>query len=198
LSEGEPRLSAFVESAAGPLAGELQEMLQARNGFYAFYGALHVFPITSSDLSWGLEDWNMPGLWKHEYEAFVDPGLCFAQDIFANQFTIKDGTVHFFQAETGDLTPMAATLAKWAELILADDRRWTEWPTAYRWQNLHGPIPLHHRLQPAIPFVCRESGEFTSLAAIEAGLLMSFGGYFAGQIRDLPDGAKIKFEFPDE
>src|SRR4029077_18349747 len=89
LSTAEAVLPPFVESAAGPLAGELQALLRVRNGFYAFSNALHVFPAVSSDLSWGLEDWNMPGLWKHEYESFVDPALCFAQDPFANQFSIK-------------------------------------------------------------------------------------------------------------
>ena len=64
LTKAEAALTPYVESAAGPLAGELQALLQVRNGFYAFSNALHVFPSVSSDLSWGLEDWNMPGLWK--------------------------------------------------------------------------------------------------------------------------------------
>jgi hypothetical protein len=184
-------LSPFVEGAAGPLAGELQELLRVRNGFYAFSNALHVYPSVSSDLSWGLEDWNMPGLWKHEYESFVDPGLCFAQDVFANQFSIKDGTICRFDAETGDLTPVAATVAKWAELIQSNDRVWTGWPTAYRWKERHGPIPLHQRLQPATPLCCGGSSDIEDLAAVDAAFLMGYWGKFATQIHDLPDGASI-------
>lgn len=50
----------------------------------------------------------MRGLWKHEYLSFVDPGLCFAEDIFGNQFSIKDGSVNYFEVETSALKPVAA------------------------------------------------------------------------------------------
>jgi len=83
----------------------------------------------------------MPGPLKHEYESFVDPGLCFAQDTFANQFSIKEGTICRFDAETGVLTPVAATVAKWAELIQSNDRLWTGWPIAYRWKRSTDPFP---------------------------------------------------------
>ena len=191
LSTAEAVLPPFVESAAGPLAGELQALLQVRNGFYAFSNALHVFPSASSDLSWGLEDWNMPGLWKHEYETFVDPGLCFAQDVFANQFSIKGGTIYRFDAETGGLTPVAATVAKWAELIQSNDRLWTGWPIAYRWKEKHGPIPLHQRLRPVTPLCCGGGSEIEDLTAVDAALLLGHWERFATQIHDLPDGATI-------
>jgi hypothetical protein len=191
LSKAEAVLPPFVESAAGPLAGELQALLRVRNGFYAFSNALHVFPSVSSDLSWGLEDWNMPGLWKHEYESFVDPGLCFAQDTFGNQFSIKEGSICRFDAETGVLTPVAATVAKWAELIQSNDRLWTGWPIAYRWKEKHGPIPLHQRLQPATPFCCGGSDGIEELTAVDAALLLGFWGKFATEIHELPDGATI-------
>jgi hypothetical protein len=128
------------------LAGGLIDLLSARNGFFAYGPALHVFPSESTDLSWGLVDWNMPGLWKHEYLAFVDPGLCFAEDIFGNQFSIKDGSIHHFEVETGELKSMAPSIDRWAELILADDQHWTGWPFAQRWKEHKAPIPLHNRL----------------------------------------------------
>jgi hypothetical protein len=135
LSDANPGLPPATAAAAGPLAGELIDMLTARNGFFAFGPALHVFPCESCELSWGLVDWNMPGLWKHEYLSFVDPGLCFAEDIFGNQFSIKDGSVHYFEVETGALKTVAASLDEWADLILADDQLWTGWPFAERWPS---------------------------------------------------------------
>jgi hypothetical protein len=174
------------------LAGELVELLTARNGFFAFGSALHVFPTQSSDLSWGLVEWNMPSLWKHEYLSFVDPGLCFAEDIFGNQFSIKDGSVHIFEVETGALKPLAPSLAGWIDLILADDRRWTGWPFAQRWAEHKGPVPLHKRLHPAVPFVCGGSYEVTNLRPIDAAEMMAKWGSFARQIHGLPDGAGIK------
>ena len=133
----------------------------------------------------------MPGLWKNEYESFVDPGLCFAQDTFANQFSIREGTICRFDVETGVLTPVAATVAKWAELIQSNDRLWTGWPIAYRWKEKHGPIPLHQRLQPATPFCCGGSDEIETLTAVDSALLLGFWGKFATQIHELPDGATI-------
>src|SRR5215472_11112341 len=84
LSSAKPSLPASMMAEAGALARELIHLLEERNGFYAFGSALHVFPAESADLSWGLVDWNIPSLWKHEYLSFVDPGLCFAEDIFGN------------------------------------------------------------------------------------------------------------------
>jgi hypothetical protein len=125
LSESSPLLSASIGAQAGSLAGELTELLQIRNGFYAFGAALHVFPAESTNLSWGLIDWNMPGLWKHEYASFADPGVCFAEDIFGNQFCIKNGAVHHFTAETGQLEAMAPSLEDWAAMLAVDDGTWS-------------------------------------------------------------------------
>ena len=108
LSEAKPRLPPSIAAEAGSLAGELIDLLRARNGFFAFGAALHVFPCESTDFSRGLVEWNEPGLWKHEYQSFVDPGLCFAEDIFGNQFSIKDGSVH--PGRLSVLALIAATL----------------------------------------------------------------------------------------
>src|SRR6266849_3678675 len=122
----------------------------------------------------------------------VDPGLCFAEDIFGDQFTIKSGTVHRFAVETGALEPIAASLEKFAALVLADDRRWTGWPFAQRWADRHGPVPLHKRLHPATPFVCGGSTEVDNLRPIDAAEMMGYWGAFARRIRDVPNGAQIK------
>ena len=174
------------------MAGELIDLLRARNGFFAFGAALHVFPCESTDFSRGLVEWNEPGLWKHEYQSFVDPGLCFAEDIFGNQFSIKDGSVHHFEVETGALTSIASSLEEWAALILSDDQLWTGWPVAQRWAEHDGPVRLHKRLHPATPFVCGGSYEVDNLRPIDAAEMMAKWGSFARQIHGLPDGAQIK------
>jgi hypothetical protein len=183
---------------AGHLASELEELLFERNGFFAFGPALHVFPSASTDLSWGLVEWNMPGLWKHEYQHFVDPGLCFAEDVFGNQFSIRDGNVHYFEVETGGLKSIAASLSAWADLILSDHQFWTGSPIAQRWAEHAGPIPLHKRLQPGTPFVCGGSYEVDNLRPTDAAELMSYWGSFARQIHDLPDGAEIRISVSED
>ena len=130
LSNANPCVPPSMTADADPLVTEVIELLWKRNGFFAFGPALHVFPCESSERSIGLVEWNMPGLWKQEYLSFVDPGLCFAEDIFGNQFSIKDGSIKYFQIETGEMKPIAPSVEKWAELILSEDRLWTGWPIA--------------------------------------------------------------------
>lgn len=197
LSASIPHLPASTLAEAGPLATELIDLLEARNGFFAFGPALHVFPSESTDLSWGLVDWNMPGLWKCEYLSFVDPGLCFAEDVFGNQFSIKDGGIYHFEVETGTLKSIAPSVEKWAELILTDDQLWTGWPFAQRWAEHDAPIQIHKRLHPATPFICGGSYEVENLRPVDASEMMAKWGSFARQLHELPDGAQIKIVVGD-
>jgi len=198
LCDAAPSLSALTLGEAGALAPELDELLRERNGFFAFGPALHVFPSASTELSWGLAEWNMPGLWKYEYQQFVDPGLCFAEDIFGNQFSIIDGSVHYFEVETGSLRCMAPSLPAWAELIVSDHEFWTGSPVAQRWAEHDCPVSLHKRLHPATPFVCGGSYAVENLRPIDAAELMAKWGSFARQIHGLPDGARIKINLSEE
>jgi len=178
---------------ATPHAPELLELLNSRNGFYAFGHALHVFPSGSTDLSWGLVDWNMPGLWKHEYQSFIDPGLCFAEDIFGNQFSIKGGRIHNFDIETGRLTEMAQPVTTWADLILSDHQFWTGSSLAKRWEKQIGRLPLHKRLRPSIPFCCGGSYDIENLRAVDSSDHMAASGSIARQLQNIPDGGQVRF-----
>lgn len=55
---------------------EIHQMLKVKNGFYAFEGALHIFPLMSSEEEIGLIDWNENDLWKYTYQKDLD-GICF-------------------------------------------------------------------------------------------------------------------------
>jgi len=59
---------------AGILAEEILVVLRRRNGFYAFEGALHVFPSESSQNETGLSDWNHTDLWRSGYKGLADSG----------------------------------------------------------------------------------------------------------------------------
>jgi hypothetical protein len=197
LSAANASLSPSTQASAGSLAPDLLALLNARNGFFAFGPALHVFPTESSNLSWGLEDWNRSGLWKHAYASFVDPGLCFAEDVFGNQFCFKDGHVHHFQVEDGQLERIAPSLEAWAELVLSDDAFWTGWPLAQQWAEHDAPIPPRKRLHPATPFMCGGSYDLDNLRPVDAAQLMAYWGHFATQVHDLPEGATIKLTVTD-
>jgi hypothetical protein len=84
------------------LGAELFQMLQKKNGFYAFEAALHVFPLTGDPGS-GLEAWNAASLWRTGYKDLAEGLLFFAEDILQDQFCLsieRDGVMRF-HAETG-------------------------------------------------------------------------------------------------
>ncbi len=63
---------------------QLLEMLSAKNGFYAFYASLHVFPIGKNAEHMDLILWNEPSLWKEAYEFLKSDIFCFAEDILGH------------------------------------------------------------------------------------------------------------------
>jgi len=175
------------------LGPELFELLKLRNGFYAFESALHVFPITEDSGS-GLEGWNAEPLWRGEYGECTQGLLFFAEDIFQDQFCLREDGVFRFYAETGETALLAPSIEAWAELILDDYREQTGWPLAHDWQAANGPLPRGKRLIPKIPFVL--SGEY-ALDNLWAGNPiegLSFKASIYKTTRDLPDGTKLKLK----
>jgi len=184
---------ASLASGAAPIANELAELLMQKNGFFAFEAALHVFPWESRGAEVGLQAWNSPDLWIGEYQGMADGCLFFAEDIFGGQFCVGEGGIYQFDPETGEKTKIASGAEEWADAILRDYRVLTGYPLAHQWQQLHGAIAPGYRLVPKVPFVVGGEFEIENLYLLDAVRAMRLRASFAVQIRDLPDGAKIKF-----
>lgn len=175
----------------------LLELLRYRNGFYAFESALHVFPAQSNSDEIGLMEWNASELWLREYQGLADDCFFFAEDIFGGQFCLKRDGVYTFDPETGGTTFLAADLEGWANAILTDYEVLTGYPLAHEWQSANERLPAGSRLAPKVPFVL--GGEFSAsnLYALDAAESMRLRAGLATQIRDLPDGAQIKWKIVD-
>jgi hypothetical protein len=193
LSTAHPVLPAGLLELAGALAGELIELLERKNGFYAFESALHVMPAQSYAQETGLADWNSEQLWIHEYQGLAKGLLFFAEDIFGGQFCIGNDGVYQFDPETGQIDRLANDLEGWADAILHDYAFLTGHPLAHEWQRVNGKIASGVRLVPKQPFVA--GGEFSieNLYPLDAVSAMRLRASIAVQIQDLPDGAKIRF-----
>ena len=176
--------------AVGP---DLFEMLQAKNGFYAFESALHVFPLTS-DPATGLEAWNADSLWRKEYGSLADGLLFFAEDILQDQFCLSAGHqgIFRFHAETGQTSFLANSLENWADHVLNNYQVEKGWPLAHGWQAKNGPLPRGQRLMPKTPFFLGGEYALENLWAGNALEGMRFKGDLAMQTRDLPQGAKVR------
>lgn len=190
------RVPAFVAGdVSEPSRSQLCEMLRMKNGFYAFYSALHVFPAGEGHVGLDVDTWNSPGLWRYEFGDLTDGVFFFAEDIFGEQFGIRNGRVERFNPEQANYTDFAADVEGWAAKILSSHRTETGWPLAKAWQSVHGPIPPGTRLLPAVPFFA--GGEYTveNVNAVEAVEAMQYRGFIAMKTRHLPVGAKIVLDF---
>lgn len=176
---------------------DLGRLLVERNGFYAFVSSLHVFPLSSHSGVMDLKHWNGHSLWRGAYGDLAEGCLFFAEDIFGGQFCLKDNAVHAFDPETGALEALGGTIDDWATRMLAEHDVLCGSSLAQRWQETHGPIAPGKRLAPKIPFVA--GGEFALSNVYEADPVeaLRFRAHLARQIRDLPEGAKIRFEVTD-
>ncbi|ALV28015.1 hypothetical protein APZ00_13840 [Pannonibacter phragmitetus] len=197
LSERGPEISVKLRSFAGPLTDDLLRMLRQRNGFYALESALHVFPTHSSSQEICLDDWNESTLWRNAYKELADGCLFFAEDIFGGQFCIKDNLIYTFDPETGGLDYLADDMEGWAKAIITDYEILTGYPLAHQWQQQNGPLPTKKRLLPKIPFVVGGEFKMDNLYSIDSVEGMKFRANIAIQIKELPDGSQIKFNFED-
>jgi hypothetical protein len=180
----------------GEIGAQLARLLRQRNGFYAFENALLVRPFGAPSRPRDIATWNQVDLWISLYYRFrLGEMLFFAEDIFGDQFALREGEVVHFDAETASVRVIAGSLGEWAERILADSRCMTAYPFACEWQTIHGPLAPGYRLVPKIPFVCGGEYAAANLAEAEEVDGMAFRAQIANQIRDLSDGSQVKFVF---
>ena len=183
---------------APSLARELNDLLAARNGFYAFESALHMFPSgPSSAGTMTLERWNSDELWRNSYGDLANGFFFLAEDVFGGQFAVKGDRIWTFDPETAQTKPMASSLEAWARALLDDYEVLTGYPIAREWQALHGPLKEATRLMPKTPFVLGGGYTIANLAAVDAVQAMRLRGDMATQIRDLPEGAAIRLKIVD-
>lgn len=183
--------------AAGDFASSLADVLRERNGFFALEGAFHFFPFASVPISYGLPEWNDENLWRSEYGDLSSGCFFFAEDIFGGQFCVFSNAIFTFDPETGRRSFIANSLEGWAEALLADYDVLTGHRLAHEWQLKYRKLSSRERLVPKVPFVVGGKFDISNLVAIDAVKGMRARGNLARQIRDLPDGAQIRFEVTD-
>lgn len=191
LAPRPPDVQRIREAFGEEAERHLGRMLNLKNGFYAFEGALHVLPDVGAPPERGLHDWNARTSWRQDYSGLADDAVFFAEDVFGMQFCLREGAVATFDPETGGFERTAAGLEEWAEQILSSPGILTGHPVARAWQMQHRPLPPGMRLFPIKPFVT--GGEFTAenVHALDALKGMRYSASIAKQLRDLPDGTRI-------
>ncbi|MEP0068923.1 hypothetical protein [Pyruvatibacter sp.] len=171
--------------------GGYTELLNHKNGFYAFESSLHVFPDRTFGSEVGFAEWNSQDSWRDEYGPLAANLAFFAEDLFGNQFAISDDGIVIFDPETGKCDHLASDIAEWAHQILIDYEYLTGCRLAHEWQIQHGSIPSGNRLVPKIPFVLGGEYELANLRIADSKLSMFERADIAKQVAGLPDGAHV-------
>lgn len=179
--------------AFGNLGVDLFEWLMEKNGFYAFESALHVFPIGAAPPVLDLDSWNSLGLWKETYADLAEGILFFAEDVFGNQFCIRNDVVGSFDAETGSFQRLADGLDGWAKAILECYELHTGYSLAVEWQAANHLLAPGERLLPKAPFATGGDYRADNLVACDAVKGMRLRGDLAQQIRSSPEGSQIRW-----
>lgn len=65
LGYSTPQIPSIFTDRTGPRVIELAYLLTGCNGFLAFDGALHVWPISHVDHGYDLTHWNSHTLWRN-------------------------------------------------------------------------------------------------------------------------------------
>ncbi|HEX7863153.1 MAG TPA: SMI1/KNR4 family protein [Verrucomicrobiae bacterium] len=168
------------------LPPDLAELLREVNGFLLHGGALH---FRGASL---VPAWHSLRAAIHDAEAFhhlydlIEPAdIPFAQDLFGDQFLLRDGTVLRLFAETGEIEALSPNLEDFLT-HLCDD--YAEFLNVQPGNLKPGQLVLAYP-----PFCVEESGKDIDQTPLPAREVIHFHAALANQLKDVPEGAKIKF-----
>lgn len=172
----------------------LRPLLDTKNGFLCFGGALHVFhadghhPILPS-----LGEWNELDGWRSGYGALIPSEvLFFAQDIFGGQFAIDAGEVFSFDPETAEFEKIASSVREWCGLMLLDWRFLTGYPLLEDWEKAQGPLEIGRRLVPKVPFCLGGGFSVENVYPEVLAKALRSRAEIAKQVHALPDGSSVR------
>lgn len=207
LREALQRLSGFISWSGGPFSGtlayldpvrheDLVAFLRLHNGVIAFNGGLRCFGLTSGPLP-DIASWNDIAGWRGSYRMLADGLEFFAEDALGNQFAYEGERVVRFLAETGERELMGDSFAGWIGRFLEDPEAQLSLWLLRDWTSKGGVLDPGDHLCPKIPFVAGGSCDASDLYTLDRNKSMSFKGDFAWQIRNVPEGGKVRLKVVD-
>lgn len=184
-------LPQYLVETSPHLSNQLSSLLKQKDGFFAFEGALHVFPMGATNLGWNSSTWNSVDLWRLYYGKSTDGLLFFAEDIFGEQFALYQDMICRFDPETGILKQCATTLTGWAERILDNYNLEVGYSIGHDWQMQFEPLQPFQRLLPKTPFILGGKFVTENLYALDSAQGMQLRGGMASELANVPEGAKV-------
>lgn len=189
-----PALGRPLPALPDGLPGALAPLWRARNGWVAFWSALHVLPVGPGVA--GADVQAVDRVLRTDFGPLAEGHTAFAQDIFGALFTWSDGGVHHFDPETAESEPVAESLEGWAAAVLAEPEQLVGSAFAFDWQERHGALQRDERLVALLPWVLDGGWDDANLEPRNTVLALRERAALARAIASLPDGAEIDWPLP--
>jgi hypothetical protein len=170
------------------------DLLKVANGYVAYRGGLHVRGACL------LPEWHsLRAAWFgedaiHRLFPEVSPeDVPFAEDALGDQFVIRRDVVWKLSAETGAITSTNLRLHEFDEAVRADPDQFLELGPLNQFHSEGGGLEPGQLLSVYPPFVFKESAKGVSLKAVSTLERRRYLSDLARQLRDVPDGASVRF-----
>lgn len=173
----------------------LRDVLEDKNGFIAFGGALHVRGLCDTP-EWHSLDavWHGPGAFHDRYRCVEVDDVPFAQDCVGDQFLLRSGRVHRLLAESDEIELLVDSLGAFFDVVL-DDPDLLGVPLLDSLDS--GMLEPGELLMVYPPFCTQEAEEGVHIEAVPTAARLEFLARFAASIRDLDEGEQLDVEITD-
>jgi len=191
----------YVKSGCAEVVAKLdpdplhRQLIENYNGLFAFHRALHVFGCTPTVSFHDILKRNTPERWRGMYGDAVKSLRFFAEEAFGNLYAYGPTGIVFFDIESAESTVVAANFEGWTNYIANDTDYATGRSLLEKWSAAHGPLPFGSRLCPKKLFIIGGQYEVGNLYATDWERNLEFHAEVARQLKNLPEGTKVKIEF---
>jgi hypothetical protein len=186
------------EDLLARLPTNLADLLRQINGFIQFQGGLHVRGACGEPAWHSLRDaWDGDAAFHRLYPEVRPDDVPFAEDSLGDQFFLRNRRVWRLAAETGEVESLGVGLGGFFEAVEADPVEFLSLHPLLEFQREGGRLEPGQLLAAFPPFCTKEAADGVSLAAIPADERRRFLADLAAQLRDLPDGGKIRFQIEE-
>lgn len=177
------------------LPTDLQQLLAQRNGFVAFRGGLHVRGACVEprwhSLRAAMEG---PESFTARFRTIKKDDVPFGQDVFGDQFVLREGKVYKLDSYADQLAPVADGLVDFFAKVQQDPIALLALGHLAQYEGSGETLRPGELLMEWPPFVVEGSDKGVSLRRIPALERLEFLADIARQLRGVADGTKVEFK----
>jgi hypothetical protein len=175
------------------IPADYRGILETVNGFFAYYGGLHVRGACLEPSWHSLRAaWFSDDAIHRLFPSVLPSDVPFGQDALGDQFLLRDDRVWKLEAESGEVASLDLTLAEFDAAARADPDGFLQLAPLHEFRAQGGRLEPGYLLSVVPPFVFRESADGVTYAAVPVSDRLHFLSQLARGLRDLPDGARVR------